>query len=67
MNNCLYKSTINFFLFLLLLFFYSCLEINEEKNDLTFQSSSTNYKWWSTQNNQEISKWSVRRDENIFW
>lgn len=67
MNNCLYKFTINFFLFLLLLFFYSCLEINEEKNDLTFQSSSTNYKWWSTQNNQEISKWSVRRDENIFW
>ena len=30
-------------------------------------AAGENYKWWSEQKEKEVTKWSVRRDENILW
>ena len=44
----------------------SCKETNSV-DDRTFQPAGVNYKWWFNQKEKEVTKWSVRRDENILW
>lgn len=39
----------------------------QTNDNQSYQPAGANYKWWSTQKEKEVTKWSVRRDENILW
>ena len=60
------SSTIKIILVSFCISLISCKDINSINNP-SFQPAGENYKWWSEQKEKEVTKWSVRRDENILW
>ena len=47
--------------------FFTCANHVQTNDNPTSQPAGANYKWWSTQKEKEVTKWSVRKDENILW
>ena len=58
--------TVRIILVFVLYSFFSCIS-NSNLINPVYQPAGKNYKWWFNQEEKEVKKWSVRRDENILW